>query len=96
MTPMELARRIVDERLQQQPATRHLYLTDPGFHMRTEVSRITLGVVASTLERHGLGHTAEAVLRAVVAELLDDHAMAAEQEAQRIAAEWQPDGKLQL
>lgn len=93
---MELARRIVDERLQQQPATRHLYLTDARFHAAVEHTRITLGVVAAALERQGLGYLADFVVRDAVAQMLDDSALDAEQEAQRIAATWRPDGGLQL
>lgn len=88
MTPAEqLAREIVDARLDQQPQTRHLYLTDAPFHASVEHMRMTLVVVAERLRRHELdAREVRDILAEAVAEILDDRNILTGDAVQRAAA----------
>jgi hypothetical protein len=78
MTPEDMARYVIDERLRDQPETRRLYLTDATFHAAVEPARVALVAVARALESRGLRYLTLGLLRDAAADLLDDQQLAAQ------------------
>lgn len=71
MTPEDLARDVIARRLDTQPSSRNLHLTDPTFHAGVCTLRLTLAAVARAMEDAGL-YNVRYVLENVAVELVDD------------------------